>query len=366
MIIFNSSSSDNDIKTQKTSGIDAFIKKLFHYFTNLFFKQHIVMAHFLVRKYIIDQRKNPVKILHHLIHNDYHYFTSMIGFFYQYGIGTFVDYQIAFEYYSRAANDYRSNQQHQFLKDSISSHLLESFIKFNRINGRIFLASLYIDGKGVKQDKRLAFQILFKTASEGSSRAVNYLGFCFEKGYWVEKNSCKAFELYSKAEEKGHLVARCNLGYSYQDGVGTVKDEIKGFQYYLKAAMEGNIVAKYCVAWCFENGQGVERDHKIAYYWYMKSANEGYNSSQSNIAYCYGIGQGIFQDEKKAFQWYQEAGKNGNILSQRVTGIRYMYGTGVKRDVIKAIQWLTKAADNGDSGAEDELDDFEVNLIFQN
>ncbi|CAG8435022.1 7259_t:CDS:10 [Diversispora eburnea] len=124
--------------------------------------------------------------------------------------------------------------------------------------------------------------------------------------------------------------------------------------------------AKYCVAWCFENGQGVERNHKLAYYWYMKSAKEGYNSSQSNIAYCYGIGQGILQDEKKAFKWYQEAGKNGNILSQRVTGIRYMYGTGVKKDVIKAIQWLTKAADSGDSGAEDELDDFERTIFCKN
>ncbi|CAG8518933.1 10024_t:CDS:2 [Acaulospora colombiana] len=336
---------------RSTAETDAFIKSLFQFFTNLFFKQHIVMAPVLIKKYIKDHKKNPVKVFHQLLQSQYRsYITSMIGCFYQYGIGVVVDYKMAFEYYSLAVNDTIDSE------NEISTWS-KSFKRYNIINSRILIASLYIDGKGINQNRRKAFQILLKTAAEGSSRAVNYIGYCFEKGYGVDQDSHKAFVLYSKAAEQGYLVAQCNRGYGFQDGVGTEKDEIKGFQYYLKAAMEGNVVAKYCVGWCFENGQGVEKNEEIAYYWYLKCANEGYSSSQSNVAYCYWIGQGVAQNEKKAFEWYRKAGENGNVFSQRMTGIRYMNGTGITKDIIKAIFWLQKAAENGDNDAVDELED---------
>ncbi|CAG8614836.1 813_t:CDS:2, partial [Acaulospora morrowiae] len=358
-------SQSKSLKTSdKSTETDMFIKSLFHFFTNLFFKQHLVMAPVLIKKYIKDHKKNPVRVFHQLLQNrNRSYFTSMIGCFYQYGIGVVVDYKMAFEYYSLAAKDTFDFENETPNEMPNSETWSKSFKRYNIINSRILIASLYIDGKGIKQNRKKAFQILLKTAAEGSSRAVNYIGYCFEKGYGVAKDSQKAFIMYSKAAEQGYLVAQCNRGYGFQDGVGTEKDVIKGFQYYLKAAMEGNVVAKYCVGWCFENGQGVEKNDEIAYYWYLKCANEGYSSSQSNVAYCYLSGQGIARNERKAFEWYRKAGENGNVFSQRITGIKYMNGTGITKDIIKAIFWLQKAADNGDTDAIDELEDI-IGFMF--
>ncbi|CAG8728515.1 11174_t:CDS:2, partial [Acaulospora morrowiae] len=84
---------------------DKLIMDLFHFFSDTYEKQHKYISPILVRKYVSDLPQNPTKMLYLLIsHRHRTHFTSMIGFFHEHGIGTIVDYQIAFEYYSKAAN----------------------------------------------------------------------------------------------------------------------------------------------------------------------------------------------------------------------------------------------------------------------
>ncbi|CAG8707454.1 15904_t:CDS:1, partial [Acaulospora morrowiae] len=102
--------------------VDPFIKNLFQYFIEQFNMQHRPIVHCLIRKYIVNAKKNPVKIFNQLLKCPYRiYFTSLVGFFYEFGIGTTVDNKMALENYVQATKDTVSTSQ----VDSLS--LLESF-----------------------------------------------------------------------------------------------------------------------------------------------------------------------------------------------------------------------------------------------
>ncbi|CAG8511418.1 27658_t:CDS:2, partial [Racocetra persica] len=80
-----------------------FILDLFQYF----FKQFdIYEKHDLIRpnliNYFQNNNKNPGIVLSHLIDHKHHFlFTGIIGFFFQYGIGTTINHQRAIEMYTK-------------------------------------------------------------------------------------------------------------------------------------------------------------------------------------------------------------------------------------------------------------------------
>ncbi|RHZ70071.1 hypothetical protein Glove_275g52 [Diversispora epigaea] len=84
----------------------AFIKNVFEFFIDIPAKQGIHLQPTLFKNYIREQKKNPAKILYEMIRYPSHYwFTSLIGFFYQHGIGTVVDNQMAFKFFDLAASN---------------------------------------------------------------------------------------------------------------------------------------------------------------------------------------------------------------------------------------------------------------------
>ncbi|CAG8614537.1 18396_t:CDS:2 [Acaulospora morrowiae] len=157
---------------------DMFIKSLFHFFTNLFFKQHLVMAPVLIKKYIKDHKKNPVRVFHQLLQNrNRSYFTSMIGCFYQYGIGVVVDYKMAFEYYSLAAND-TFDFENETPNEMPNSETWSKSFKSQRMTG-----IRYMNGTGITKDIIKAIFWLQKAADNGDTDAIDELediiGFMF-------------------------------------------------------------------------------------------------------------------------------------------------------------------------------------------
>ncbi|CAG8630581.1 6077_t:CDS:2, partial [Cetraspora pellucida] len=83
-----------------------------------------------IKKHIDENDKNPNEIIAQYCGHQYRScFTSIIGFFYEYGIGTEIDYSKAFEMYRQAADDFcftsndsLNNQSHFYdlLKDNQS------------------------------------------------------------------------------------------------------------------------------------------------------------------------------------------------------------------------------------------------------
>ncbi|CAG8576426.1 11066_t:CDS:2 [Acaulospora morrowiae] len=110
--------------------IDHYIKGLFRFYVNQFNMQHHSKHVALkVKKYMEVDKKNPTKVFAQVLqHPHFSYFTSLVGFFYRHGIGTLVDYEMAFEMYSMAVND----EDYDILEESESFSTLELFKKENQ------------------------------------------------------------------------------------------------------------------------------------------------------------------------------------------------------------------------------------------
>src|SRR6185436_11809095 len=114
-----------------------------------------------------EHKKNPVEILYKMIRHPYYYlFTSLIGFFYQYGIGTVTDSQMAFKFFNLAANEIIDTS-------SFISSYLRKLYNINREISIFSLAHIYLYGKGVEKDTNKAFQIYNKFAEKGLHIAFN-------------------------------------------------------------------------------------------------------------------------------------------------------------------------------------------------
>ncbi|CAG8520850.1 20779_t:CDS:2 [Cetraspora pellucida] len=94
-----------------------FILDLFQYFFKNFdtYEQHNSIRPNLI-KYFQNNNKNPANILNHLIDHKHHlYFTGIIGFFFQYGIGTTINHKKAIEMYAKVTELKDTFDNAQFL-----------------------------------------------------------------------------------------------------------------------------------------------------------------------------------------------------------------------------------------------------------
>ncbi|RHZ75208.1 hypothetical protein Glove_216g129 [Diversispora epigaea] len=346
-----------DSKINKNSKLYQTIIKLLDFFIDQFNKQHTDRVSNVIKNYIKRSNINPVKIFHHLIQLQHHepyflYFSSMIGFFYQYGIGTFIDYQLAFKMYSISANQ----------EIDLSKMNLNYYVMNNKFIGQISLGIMYTFGNGIQKDTKKAFRIFIKSAKEGSVKALSCIGFCFYTGNGVNKDERKAFKMDSKSAEKGDPVGQFNVGYDFREGVGIKKDENKSFTWYLKSAELGNIRAQHNIGYYYQEGIGISKNKKKAFEWYLRCANLDFDISQECIAKAYLKGKGIEKSEKQAFEWYLKSAENGNAFAQYKVGLCFGDGVGTKKDILKYLYWLNESKNNGDLCAEELLNNFIILL----
>ncbi|RHZ71726.1 hypothetical protein Glove_255g2 [Diversispora epigaea] len=339
-------------KTKTDTFNTIFIKKLFEFFINLFKTQSQEIRPIMINNYIRECNLNSVKILHKMIRYPSNYwFTSLIGFFYQNGIGTVIDNEMAVKFFSLAANE------RIFMKNISSNPSLRKFYIINKEMGIIRLANMCLDGIGVEKDLKKGFQIYSKVADEGSHVALNCMAFCYENGFGVEKNQKKAFELYLKSAEKGNPLAHFNVGLCCKNGRGISKDEKKGFQWFIKSALAGNIDSILEIGYYYDNGIGVSVDKNEACKWYFKGAENGNSIAQNNLGIRYEFGYGIDQDQVKAFEWFKKAAENDYSNGQYNLGECFYEGRGTGKDIIKAIYWLNRAKENENMAASELLEE---------
>ncbi|RHZ81795.1 hypothetical protein Glove_117g177 [Diversispora epigaea] len=316
-----------------TMEVNVFIKDLFELFIDLFNRQFRETRPITIKNYIREHKKNPYGILFEMIRHPYYYwFTSLLGFFYQYGIGTIADNQMAFKFYNLAAN--------QIINASSFPSSFKKLYNVNKEIGNISLANMYSDGLGVEKDTKKAFQIYYKLASKGSLMALNSVAYCYSKG-----------------------LAQLNVGWCYENGLGIKKDKTKGFHFYIKSARAGNDNAMCDTAYSYGNGIGVYKDEKEAIKWYLKAAEKGHYMAQDNLGWSYNDGIGINRDYKKAFEWFKIAAENNFADSQYMLGKYFYEGYGIKKDIVNAIYWLDKAKDNGSVAANELLKEIIRNMM---
>ncbi|RHZ73569.1 hypothetical protein Glove_230g27 [Diversispora epigaea] len=338
-----------DLSFDVTTEVNGFINDLIEFFINIRKNQSKKVQPIMIKNYISEHKKNPVEIFYEMIrHPSYYWFTSLIGFFYQYGIGTVTDNQMAFKFFNSAANKIIDTS-------SFNPPSLRKLYNINKEISILSLATMYLYGLGVEKNVNKAFQINSKVADEGSIIALNSMAYYYQNGFGVEKNHEKAFEFYLKAAEKGNVLAQSNAGGCYKNGIGIAIDNTKAFQWCMKSSCAGNIDAMCKVGYSYENGKDMGNDIKEAFKWYLKAAEKGHDISQCNVGNCYKNGYGINIDQVKAFEWYKKSAENDYAKGQYMLGKCFYEGFGTKKDIIKAIHWLNKAKENGETYANELL-----------
>ncbi|RHZ88949.1 hypothetical protein Glove_19g311 [Diversispora epigaea] len=334
-----------------------FINDIFEFFIYTRKKHPRDIRPIIIKNYISENKKNPVEILYKMIrHPSYYLFTSLIGSFYQYGVGTVVDYQMAFKFFNLAVSEIIDTS-------SFNSSSLKKLYYINKEFSTISLAEMYLYGLGVEMDTKKAFQIYSKLADKGSHVALNTVAYCYNNGLGVEKNEKKAFELYLKSAEKGDVVAQSNVSWCYFNGIGIEKDVTKSFQWDIKSVLAGSIKGMFNVGYSYEKGMGVDKNEKEAFKWYLKSAEKGFSMAQYSLGGCYKNGYGININQVKAFEWYKKASENDYANGQYMLGFCFYDGYGTKKDVVKAIYWLNKVNENGDPDANELLEVITSNIM---
>jgi TPR repeat protein len=127
-------------------------------------------------------------------------------------------------------------QVHLYLKEAVrQSH-----------HAVYFLALLYDNGYGVKQNLDMAFVLMREAAAKGNSLAIYEVGHRFLIGTGVEPNYESALQWLNTAAGSPYYVADAmyDLGLMYEKGLGVAHGLLLAKDWYNKAAQKGSEKAK--------------------------------------------------------------------------------------------------------------------------
>ncbi|MBQ8158349.1 MAG: sel1 repeat family protein [Prevotella sp.] len=171
---------------------------------------------------------------------------NALGCFYCKGIGTDKDYNKAFKWFEKSAN--------------------QGFDKalFN-------LSICYEKGEGTEVNYKKAVELLIKLCDSGFINSYNNLAICYMEGKGVEINEEKAIDLWKYASNQNESSALYNLGYCYLNGIGVEKDMDKGVKFVKAASEQNNVDAYLQLGECYRKGMGVDIDIPLSIQYFTKA-----------------------------------------------------------------------------------------------
>lgn len=328
---------------------------------------------------------------------------NMLGLWYDKGIGTNQNFQLAFEWYKKAAEqEYLSafgNIGDLYRKGNGVEQNIEKAIEFynkgvygNHSGCQYKLGLRYLKGEGVEENPQMAFSLFLKSSSQEYAPAKYQLYRCYKNGWgtkkdekaalnaledavklkhpqscyilathfqtgeYVEKDERKAFRLFKKSAEMGYCSAQEKLGDIYRNGtMGEEESPRKSFNWYLKAAKQNSSSAQFYMGVFYSNGYGVKKDYNTAFEWYVLAGQQNNPSALNNLAICYEYGRGTSIDLGKAISYYEESAKMGNITAQKNLAVCYLNGTGVEINPERVFFWTMEAAKRRDTDSQQEI-----------
>ena len=183
-----------------------------------------------------------------------------LGYCYEIGLGTEIDYGFAESWYLRAA---RKGDREALFR----------------------LAYLYHRNLCSSPDQGTALRYFRRAANQGHLEALTFLAEYYEKGIVVFRNYEKAFRFYKKAAEGGLPAAQFCLGQMFQFGMGVKKSESEGALWISRAAEQGFVPALYLKSLICLKGLGEPRSICDACMWFLlgKKLDTGLSPALDNM-----------------------------------------------------------------------------------
>ncbi len=126
---------------------------------------------------------------------------------------------------------------------------------------------LYVNGKHVPQDFRLAYRWLLLAAQKGHKNAQFQLGVLYSQGLGVPKNDYRAAKWYLKAAQQSHRDAAAILGTLYYDGKGVNQDFEQALHWFTQAAQQGDSQIQELLVKLYRGQMQISPNYVKAYAW---------------------------------------------------------------------------------------------------
>jgi len=137
------------------------------------------------------------------------------------------------------------------------------------------LATIYAEGRRVRQDYARARAWFARAADAGIANAHYNLGVMSQQGLGMPAHAAAARGHYERAAQLGHPEAMYNLGLVYAEGRGVPKNTVRAASYFKRAANAGMVQAAYNLGVIYETDALGKPDIKAAIEWYDVAAAEG-------------------------------------------------------------------------------------------
>lgn len=232
--------------------------------------------------------------------------------------------------------------------------LFEYLANNGHIVAQSYLGLIYEKGQGVTQNYELAAQWYQKAANQQLAFVQRNLELAHSNSQNVPQNSEDAVIWFQKAAEKGEVLAQFKLGELYEKGEELPQNYSLAAQWYEKAAEKEYVIAQFKLGELYEKGQGVPQNYSTAVQWYQKAAIQGNAAAQYNLGIMYEKGLGVPQNIMNSAQWSQDTSANQNESSQ-YTDATYIHAQSLPQNFEAAIQWYQKAANQGHAAAQYNL-----------
>ncbi len=188
------------------------------------------------------------------------------------------------------------------------------------------IGKMHCYGLGTEQDYEKAFEWFLKSAQEGNKFAQYSLANLYYYGNGVEKDLSQAFLWYRKSSEKGQPYAPYAVAQMYDKGEYISQSEETAQRYY-KVALSGFLELEskgqaddnlyYKLGAMYKKGLGTEIDIPKAIEYFEKSAENMWSTYQLGRLYLFGA-EGVEKDKEKAAQWLTKSANDGNEYAQNM------------------------------------------------
>ena len=118
-----------------------------------------------------------------------------------------------------------------------------------------------------KGEYKLAADIWLMEAYEGSSDAQFNLGVIFLEGKGVAQDRNEAIFWFTRAAEAGHMEAQYNLGYLFFENKDDPELMKKGLEWWRRSAVQGFSIAQFNYGGALFYGIGEEKNLSAAKFW---------------------------------------------------------------------------------------------------
>ncbi len=253
------------------------------------------------------------------------YIWYRIGKMHCYGLGTQQDYEKAFEWFLKSAQEGNRFAQYS-------------------------LGNLYYYGNGTDKDLSQAFQWYMKSSEQGQPYAAYAAAQMYNKGEYVSKDENQAQEYYKQALAGFLELERKNqaddnlfykIGIMYKNGLGTQKDMLKAIDYFKRSAELNNTNAKRTIALEYLSGKHLEQDIEKGLEMLTECADRGDTLSCYKLGKIYFKGEIVYKDLNTAEKYFLKASEKENQYALYSLGTLYLEKE--KYNIDKAVKYFEKA-----------------------